>query len=62
MFLLYDRRTCICTHSADSSLTHLFGESSGFGLALVPNVVFPDAEQGSHGAEISFQISALAGV
>src|SRR6218665_3227382 len=60
VFLLYDRR--ICTHSVDPSLTHFVGEFPGLGLALVPDVVVLEAEQGAHGAEISFQISALAGV
>ena len=42
VFLLYDRR--ICTHSIDPSLAD--GEFPGFGLALVPDVVDPEAEQG----------------
>ena len=37
VFLLYDRRTCICTHSIDPSLAD--GEFPGLGLALVPDVV-----------------------
>ena len=44
MFLLYGRR--ICTHSVDPSITHFVGEFPGLGLALVPDVVVPDAEQG----------------
>src|SRR6218665_1427803 len=34
-----------CTHSADPSITHFLGEFPGLGLALVPDVVVPDAEQ-----------------
>jgi len=63
VFHLYGRR--ICTHSANPSLTHCLGEFPGLGLALVPDVVVPEAEQGCatvHEAEISIQISALAGV
>jgi len=41
MFLLYG----ICTHSVDPSLTHFLGELPGLGLALVPDVVVPEAEQ-----------------
>src|SRR6218665_2597309 len=61
-FLLYGRR--ICTHSVDPSLTHFLSEFPGLGLALVPDVVVPEAEQPRdvHGAEISIQMSALAGV
>jgi len=44
MFLLYNRH--ICTHSVDPSLTHFLGEFPDLGLALVPDVVFPEAEQG----------------
>ena len=44
VFLLYGRR--ICTHSVDPSLTHLLSEFPGLGLALVPNVVVPEAEHG----------------
>src|SRR6218665_2559303 len=44
VFLLYGRR--ICTHSVDPSLTPFLGEFPGFlGLALVPAVVVPEAEQ-----------------
>src|SRR6218665_3887838 len=43
VFLLYGRR--ICTHSVDPSLTHFLGEFPGLGLALVPDVVVPEAEQ-----------------
>ena len=62
VFLLYGRR--IATHSVDPSLTHFLGEFPGLGLALVPNVVVPEAGQrcGAHGAENSIQISAMAGV
>src|SRR6218665_3688648 len=59
VFLLYGRR--IATHSLDPSLTH-FGEFPGLGLALVADVVVPEADNGAHGAENSTQISALAGV
>src|SRR6218665_1758819 len=44
VFLLYGRS--ICTHSVDHSLTHFLGEFSGLGLALVPDVVVPEVEQG----------------
>src|SRR6218665_2011348 len=63
LFLLYGRQ--ITTHSVDPSLTHFLGEFPGLGLALVPDVVVPEAEQRcatAHGAENSIQISALAGV
>src|SRR6218665_1792851 len=60
VFLLYGRR--IATHSVDPSLTHFLGEFPGLGLALVPDVVVPEADSGAHGAENSIQISALAGV
>ena len=44
----------------------LLGEFPGLGLALVPDVVVPKAEQrctwSRHGAENSIQISALVGV
>src|SRR6218665_3352794 len=43
VFLLYGR--CIATHSVDPSLTHFLGEFPGLGLALVPDVVVPEAEQ-----------------
>src|SRR6218665_431922 len=51
-FLLYGRR--IATHSVDPSLTHFFGEFPGFGLALVPDVVVPEAEQRSRKLNPSF--------
>src|SRR6218665_1274650 len=54
--LLYGRR--IAAHS----VTHLLGEFPGLRLALVPDVVVPEADSGAHGAENSIQISALAGV
>jgi len=41
VFLLY----IICTHSVDPSLIHCLGEFPGLGLALVPDVVVPEAEQ-----------------
>ena len=40
MFLLYDQR--VCTHSIDHSLAD--GEFPDLGLALVPDVVVPEAE------------------
>src|SRR6218665_1074844 len=43
-FLLYDR--LICVHLVDPSLTRLLGEFLCLGLALVPNVVVPGAQQG----------------
>src|SRR6218665_983650 len=43
VFLLYGRR--ITTHSVDPPLTHFLGEFPGLGLALVPDVVVPQAEQ-----------------
>src|SRR6218665_2929085 len=43
VFLLYGRR--IATHSVDPSLTYFLGEFPGLGLALVPDVVVPEAEQ-----------------
>ena len=60
MFLLYGRS--IATHSVDPSLTHFLGEFPGLGLALVPDVVVPEADSGANGAENSIQISTLAGV
>src|SRR6218665_3212512 len=59
VFLLYVRR--IATHSVDTSLTQFFDEFPGLGLALVPDVVVPEADSGAHGAKNSIQISALAG-
>src|SRR6218665_35766 len=38
----------------------LLGEFPGLGLALVPDVVVPEADSGAHGAENLIQISALA--
>src|SRR6218665_3034644 len=43
VFLLYGRR--IATHSVGPSLTHFLGKFPGLGLALVPDVVVPQAEQ-----------------
>ena len=40
----------------------LLGEFPGLGLALVPDVVVPEADSGAHGAENLIQISAPAGV
>src|SRR6218665_3877073 len=44
VFLLYDRR--ICTHSIDHSLAVADFEFPRLGLALVPDVVVPEAEHG----------------
>src|SRR6218665_1147772 len=44
VFLLYGRR--IATHSVDPSLTHFLGEFPDLGLALLPDVVVPEAEPG----------------
>src|SRR6218665_1981199 len=41
VLLLYGRRIAI--HSGDPSLTHFLGEFPGLGLALVPDVVVPEA-------------------
>ena len=38
-------RRRIATHSVDPSLTHFLGEFPGLGLALIPDVVVPEAEQ-----------------
>src|SRR6218665_2376510 len=43
VFLLYGRR--IATHSVVPSLTHFVGKFPGLGLAVVPDVVVPEAEQ-----------------
>src|SRR6218665_2605536 len=43
VFLFYGRR--ITTHSVDPPLTHFLGQFPGLGLALVPDVVVPQAEQ-----------------
>ena len=42
VFPLYGRH--IASHSVDPSLTHFLGEFPGLGLALVPDVVVPEAE------------------
>src|SRR6218665_3869424 len=57
VFLLYGRR--IATHSVDPSLTHFLGEFPGLGLALVPDVVVPEAEQLCAWSRKLIQISAL---
>src|SRR6218665_3376275 len=48
----------------DPSLTHFLGEFPGLGLALVPALWSQrrNSRPSAHGAEISIQISALAGV
>src|SRR6218665_2305208 len=43
VFLIYGRRTA--THSVDPSFTHFLCEFPGLGLALIPDVVVPEAEQ-----------------
>ena len=49
VFLIYDRR--ICTHPIDPSVPSLAdGKYPGLGLALVPDVVVPEAK---HGVRIS---------
>src|SRR6218665_1328375 len=52
VFLHYGRR--IATHSVDPSLTHFLGEFPGFGLALVPDGVVPEAEQRSRKLDPNF--------
>src|SRR6218665_894662 len=47
--------------SVDPSLTHFFGEIPGLGLALVPDIVVPEAKNMQQKL-ISFQIFALARV
>ena len=49
-------------HPFGRPFTCFLGEFPGLGLALVPDVVVPEADSGAHGAENSIQISALAGV
>ena len=44
VFLLYGRR--IATHLVDPSLTHFLGEFLDLGLALILDVVVPEAEPG----------------
>src|SRR6218665_1864067 len=61
VFLLYDPRTFVHLSAPIRATPSL----PGLELALVPEVVFSEAEHGvrnAHDAEISFQISALAGV
>jgi len=41
VFLLSGQR--ICTHSVDPSLTYFLGEFPGLEVALVPDVVVPEA-------------------
>src|SRR6218665_267388 len=49
--------------SVNHSLTNFLGELLGLGLALVPDVVVPEANpRGANEAEISFQRPALTGV
>src|SRR6218665_1157441 len=65
VFLLYGRRITthsVDTHSVDPPLTHFLGEFPGLGLALVPDVVVPQAEQRCTWSRKLIQISALAGV
>src|SRR6218665_1790388 len=44
--IIIDQNGSICSHSVDPSLTHFLGEFSGLVLALEPDVVVPEAEQG----------------
>src|SRR6218665_3373339 len=44
VFLVYGRR--IATHSVDPSLTYFLDEFPGLGLALITDVVIPEAEPG----------------
>src|SRR6218665_2169156 len=44
--IIIDQNGSICSHSVDPSLTHFLGEFPGLVLALEPNVVVPEAEQG----------------
>ena len=60
LLLLYGRR--ICTHSVDPSLTRLLGEFPGLRLALVSDVVVPEAEQRCALSRNLNQNSALAGI
>src|SRR6218665_631233 len=60
VFLLYGRR--IGTHSVDPSLTHFLSEFPGLRLALVPDVVVPDAEQWCAWSRNLDQNFCLAGV
>src|SRR6218665_693186 len=46
----------LATHWVDLSFTHFSGEFPGLGLALVPDVVDPEEDNGAHGAEYSIQI------
>ena len=57
VFLLYGRR--IATHLVDPSPTHFLGDFPGLGVALVPDVVVPEADSDAHGAGNSIQISRL---
>src|SRR6218665_1059922 len=60
VFLLYGRR--IATNSVDPSITHFLGEFPGLGLALVLDVVVPEAEQVCAWSRKLDSMSALAGV
>src|SRR6218665_2082033 len=61
VFLLYVR--LIANHSVDPSLARFLGEFPCLGLALVPDVVVPEAEQRcTWSRKLQIQISALAGV
>ena len=42
----YFTNGCIATHSVDPSLTHFLSKFPGLGLALIPDVVVPEAEPG----------------
>src|SRR6218665_1853496 len=44
--IIIDQNGSICFHSVDPSLTHILGEFPGLVLALEPDVVVPETEQG----------------
>src|SRR6218665_3619796 len=60
VILLYGRR--ICTHSVDLSLIHFLGEFQAWDWLWYPMLWSQRQNRGAHGAEISIQMSALAGV
>src|SRR6218665_2163681 len=60
VFLLYGRR--IATHSVDPSLTHFLVSFQAWDWLWYPMLWSQRRNSGAHIAEISIQISALAGV
>src|SRR6218665_266464 len=46
LHIIIDQNGSICSHSVDPSLAHFLGEFPGLVLALEPDVVVPEAEQG----------------